>query len=505
MDGKTKHISKRVLTVILSFILVAGMVAISTLDVSAAKKKNSSSKETKSTTTEVTGSNESDSPFWVEYIDVGQGDAALIACDGHYMMIDGGPSSASSVVYTILKNKDIKELDYMIATHPDEDHIGGLSGALNYATVGTCYSPVTSHTTKTFKSLVKYLKKQDVELTVPAPGDSFNLGSAVVEILGPIEEGTETNNNSIITKITYGSTSFLFMGDAEYEEETSLITNKADLKCDVLKVGHHGSKSSTSSVFFRKTEAQYAVISVGTDNSYQHPTEDTLGIMKSAGVSLYRTDMQGDIVCSSDGKKVSFSTEKKASDEALWIAGGAKDATMITDGVVVAAPKAEEIPSDVTYVVNKNSKKFHDPNCSSVKKIKEKNKAYSTDTAEELVAAGYDPCGSCKPYVIPKAAKSEVKEEPKKQTKAEQPKQESPAAEKPVEQPKQEAPVVEEPAPQPAPAATESYVLNTNTHKFHRPGCASVAKMKDSNRQDVNSTRDEIIGQGYDPCKNCKP
>ena len=166
------------------------------------------------------------------------------------------------------------------------------------------------------------------------------------------------------------------------------------------------------------------------------------------------------------------------------------------DGVVVPASKAEEIPADVTYVLNKNSKKFHSPSCSSVKKIKEKNKEFSSQTAEELVAAGYDPCGSCKPYVVPKTTKSEVKENPKE----EKPKEEVKSEPKP--EPKEETPAVVE---EPAQAATESYVLNTNTHKFHRPGCASVAKMKDKNRQDVNATRDEIIGQGYDPCKNCKP
>ena len=171
------------------------------------------------TETQVDGINS----FWIEFIDVGQGDSALIQCDGHYMLIDGGPPSASSIVYTILKNKEIDKLDYMIATHPDADHIGGLSGALNFASVGVCYSPVESHDTKTFESLVKYLNKQNASITVPTTGTEFQLGRATVEILGPIHKSDDTNNNSIVTRITVGEVSFLFMGDAELEEEKSLI------------------------------------------------------------------------------------------------------------------------------------------------------------------------------------------------------------------------------------------------------------------------------------------
>ena len=164
--------------------------------------------------------------FGIEFIDVGQGDAALVWCDGHYMMIDGGPSEASSVIYSILKKNEIAKLDYMIATHPDADHIGGLSGALNYASVGTCYSPVLTNDTKTFRDLEKYLKKQGVKMKVPAAGTTFVLGSAKVELLGPVSVNAEMNNNSIVTKITYGTTSFLFMGDAEFDEENSLIDAK---------------------------------------------------------------------------------------------------------------------------------------------------------------------------------------------------------------------------------------------------------------------------------------
>lgn len=170
---------KRVLRSLLIIILIAAMVTgIIPCGCSEAKIENEMPEST----------------FWIKFIDVKQGDAALIQCDGHYMLIDGGPSSASSVIYAILKRDKIKLLDYMIATHPDADHIGGLSGALNYAKAYVCYSPVITHDTKTFNSLLKYLYKQGGIIQVPEAGTSFELGSAKVEILGPVKEGDSTNN-----------------------------------------------------------------------------------------------------------------------------------------------------------------------------------------------------------------------------------------------------------------------------------------------------------------------
>lgn len=255
--------------------------------------------------------------FWIEYIDVGQGDSALIQCDGHYMMIDGGPSNASSTIYSILRNKGIRNIDVMIATHPDADHIGGLSGALNYSKVGKCYSPVKNHDTKTFKSLVKYLGKQGISLTVPKTGERFRLGRAIVQILGPNDFSAGTNNESIVTKVTYEDNSFLFMGDAEDEEERILLASNFDISADVIKIGHHGSSNSTDLSFIKKVNPVFAIISVG-ENPYGHPTDETLNKLTSSSIKVFRTDLLGDIVCSSDGINISFSTEK------VYKAGGGK-------------------------------------------------------------------------------------------------------------------------------------------------------------------------------------
>lgn len=249
--------------------------------------------------------------FQVHFLDVGQADAALILCDNATMLIDGGNKGDSSLIYAYLKEHNITHLDYIIASHAHEDHVGGLAGALNFATVGTAYCPVTEYDTKAFANFKKYLEKQNVEITLPSAGDTFTLGSASIEILAPINyEQNNHNNLSIVLKIVYGNTSFLFTGDAEREEEYEILDAGYDLASTVLKVSHHGSDTSTTYPFLREVMPNYAIISVGKNNSYDHPTEATLSKLRDADVIVYRTDLNGTIICKSDGETVSFSTTK---------------------------------------------------------------------------------------------------------------------------------------------------------------------------------------------------
>ena len=398
-----KNRSGRIVSLLLTFFLLlasasvlsnSGHTAPNITSIQAAEHTASVSQSAKSS------SGEQKELLTVTFLDVGQGDAAVLQCGGQTMMIDGGKAKASSYIYSWLKKNQISYLDVMVATHTDADHIGGLSGALNYAKVGTAYCPVTSGTTKTFQSFVRYLKKQGKSITIPKAGDEFSLGGAQVRILGPTDPQAEGNNSSIVLKVTFGDTSFLFTGDAEREEEQELLESGYDLESTVLKVGHHGSDTSTSYLFLRTVNPQYAVISVGADNTYGHPTEAVLSRLRDADVKTCRTDLQGTITAVSDGKKVTFQTERNADINTLGNAGpGQKSETGQKNKAVSSAGKAaaSDSSAEKTYVLNTNTHKFHNPDCSSVSQMKEKNKRIVTESRDQIIADGYDPCGRCHP------------------------------------------------------------------------------------------------------------
>lgn len=344
------------------------------------------------------------STFSVHFIDVGQADAALVLCDGHAMLIDGGNSEDSNLIYSYLKKLSLTHLDYIVCTHAHEDHVGGLSGALNYATVGTAFAPVTSYDSKAFGNFVSYLAKQNVSITVPSAGDSFTLGCASVKILGPVKSSDETNNTSIVLRIVYGDTSFLFTGDAEREEEQDILSTGYDMDSTVLKVGHHGSETSTSYVWLREIMPEYAVISVGKGNSYGHPTDAILSRLRDADVKTYRTDMQGDVICASDGKTVSFAVARNADADTLASVGPNSTTSEPSQPVVVTPPEptptpevVNPIPIETSFILNTNTHKFHYPTCGSVKQMSEKNKQEYTGNREDMIAMGYVPCKKCRP------------------------------------------------------------------------------------------------------------
>lgn len=247
----------------------------------------------------------------VFFLDVGEGDAALVTCDGHSMLIDGGSASESSYIYSYLKKHEINHLDYIVCSHPHEDHVGGLAGALNFATVEKAYCSSVEYDSRAFQSFLKYLEKQNIVLLVPEVGESFTLGAAVISVLGPKKsDPVNLNNESIILKIQFGNTSFLFTGDAEMPEEFDLISSGFDLQCNVLKVAHHGSNTSSSMGFLKKVQPDIAVISVGKNNSYGHPSKNVLNDLQLLGSTIYRTDLNGEITCISDGSHIEVKKEK---------------------------------------------------------------------------------------------------------------------------------------------------------------------------------------------------
>ena len=251
--------------------------------------------------------------FCITYLNVEQGDSAYIECDNQVMLIDGGKPGQSSKIYSFLDKKENSFIDVMIATHPDEDHIGGLSGAVQHSNIGVCYSPFADFPEKKeFNSLVKKLAEKNTSITVPGTEERFMLGSAEVTLYCPIKDSDDTNNSSIVTKIVYGNTSFIFMGDAEQEEENALVNSGADIKADVIKIGHHGSKSSSSDKLLDKVSPQYAVISVG-DNSYNHPSDIVLTKLYNRNIKTFRTDDNKktiDVICESDGTNITWNVSE---------------------------------------------------------------------------------------------------------------------------------------------------------------------------------------------------
>lgn len=329
----------------------------------------------------------SESGFEVHFIDVGQADAALVICDGKTMLIDGGNKSDSQIMYTYLKKHDVKYLDYVIGTHAHEDHIGGISGALSFADCGTVYCPVTDYDSEAFSDFAKQVEKKDSRIQIPCVGTTFDIGSALAAVLS-CNAAEDTNESSIVLKITYGNTSFLFTGDAEREAEQFILDSGADISATVLKVGHHGSETSTSYPFLREVMPKYAVISVGKDNSYGHPTEETLSRLNDAGAEVYRTDLSGDIVCRSDGENVTFEFPLKG--EGSPEISEAPDEEIFTESV-------DGSDGGPTYILNINSNKFHLPTCGSAEDISEKNRKEYFGTREDAVKDGYSPCGRCNP------------------------------------------------------------------------------------------------------------
>lgn len=360
---------------------------------------------------------EETSSFEIHFLDVGQADAAIVMCDGQVMLVDGGRPSNSSLLYTYLKDRGIDHLNYVVCTHPHEDHVGGLAGALHYASVDNALSPVDEYESEIFKSFVDCLDQQGVEISIPSPGDSFTLGSATMTVLGPIKPSASPNNNSIILRVVYGDTSFLLMGDAEEPEEADILDSGVELKSTLLKVAHHGSSTSSGDGFLEAVSPSYAVISDGKDaSSFGRLTEETLSKLGVAGVVVYRTDLQGDIVCVSDGKALSFQVEKNPEIDTLApiIAETPEpEATAVPEETQrpeetqaptetqapaeTQVPVETPVPEEKTYILNTNTQKFHKPSCSSVKDIKDSNKAEFVGTRDEVIAMGYKSCGRCHP------------------------------------------------------------------------------------------------------------
>ena len=248
----------------------------------------------------------------IHFLDVGYGDAALVICDGKTMLIDGGGSAKT--ISGFLTEQGISYLDYVVATHAHSDHVGGLTGAFSVADVDVILSTVAESDDKSFQKFADKAKEQGRAITVPKVGDSFSLGEAVVTVLGPVpgKQYEDPNDTSLVLHIVYGETSFLFTGDIEEPAQRDLLESGVIPHATLLKVPHHGKASAATKAFLDAVTPLYGVISIGASKL---PADDTLLRLQESGTTVYRTDLNGTVLCSSDGYTLSFETEQTTTED----------------------------------------------------------------------------------------------------------------------------------------------------------------------------------------------
>lgn len=315
----------------------------------------------------------------ITMLDVGQGLSILVESNGEYMLYDGGDRGTSSYVVSYLDKHGVDHLDYMIASHYDSDHLAGLVGVLETTSVDTIINPDFEATTKIYDSYVSKRDASGADVIYPSIGDTYDIGYSTFTILAPARDYGDANEISVAIKIECGDFSCVITGDAEGESEADMVASGIDLNCDLYVVGHHGSSSSSAEAFVKAMSPDYGFISCGADNDYGHPTDKTLNTLNKYGVQYYRSDIDGEVTCVSDGKDYAFTkslTQKSVGD---------------VDG------ETEANSATASYILNTNSLKFHYPDCSSAAKISEKNKEVFDGSREELIKSGYEPCGYCDP------------------------------------------------------------------------------------------------------------
>ena len=400
------------------------------------------------------------SELTVHYLDVGQGDCILAECDGEYMLIDAGDNDQGTKIQNYLTKQGVKKLKYAVGTHPDADHIGGLDVILYKFACGTVMMPDMTKDTVAYRDVADTMKQKKYKNTVPEPGDSFKLGSAVCTVLGPVESYEDANNNSIVLMVEHGENRFLFMGDAEEEEEADILKSGVDVEADVLKAGHHGSRFSSSKKFLEAVPPEYAVISCGENNSYGHPHAETLNNLRTMGVEVFRSDEQGTIVAVSDGSKITWNSAPSDTWKAGEPTGGS--------GSVSGSSKVQKNTDRA-----KNSGENAGNSSESTKNSADNRTNTSTDS------------DIGKSTTVPENTDGGSAETPSGQGGVQS------GSGNGDQFPTGEAP------------ASGNYIGNKNNGKLHRSTCSYLPLEKN---QAVFQTREEAVAAGYDdPCKRCKP
>lgn len=252
----------------------------------------------------------------IHVIDCGQADSILLLSEDEVMLVDTGDlkDSYTNKIINYLKSFNITKIDYLILTHADSDHIGGAPEIINEFDVEKCIMPDFVKTTKIYENTLLALAENEVDCSVPVPGEVFKIGEASCKVLAPLDDYEDCNDTSVVIRVDFGARSVLLTGDAEKESEADIVATytKADLKVDVLKSGHHGSRTSSSEALLDLCDPEYAVISCGDGNSYGHPHPETLDKYDDYGIEYYRTDLHGTVIIKTDGETLTITTEKTA-------------------------------------------------------------------------------------------------------------------------------------------------------------------------------------------------
>lgn len=352
------------------FLLASMLILLGACGLKNENANNSSAvsepaKDSSQTSAEVSQRGEHSGELKVHFLDVAQGDSIFIELpDGKCMLIDAGEREYAGRVISLIDCLGYTKIDYLIATHPHSDHIGGMQRVVENFEIGEIYMPEAISDTKTFISLLETIESKGLSINVAKSGVNIPLGNgAAAKFVAPVSIVDDLNNCSAVLHLGFGNRSFLFMGDAEIPEEDTITDN---IDCDVLKVGHHGSKTSSGEAFLKKATPEIAVISCGEGNEYGHPHDVALMRLKYAGIKeFYRTDLSGTVTVATDGEKLT-----------------------VSEGLT---------PSGYKWVLNISTKKLHTATCKSAIDMKEENKAYSKRGLDELQALGYTLCGSCDP------------------------------------------------------------------------------------------------------------
>lgn len=345
--------------------------------------------------------------FELTMLDVGQGLCILVRSGDQYLLYDGGGRTSSSYVVSYLKQHGVKEVEYLFASHFDEDHIAGLIGVLKTTPVKTAVIPSYEADTAIYHSFMEAVTQSDT-MKKAHEGDTYNLSGLKVEVLYACTGAEENENDrSTVIRLSKGDFSAILTGDAEKATETYLVEKnltekpteeKHDLGSTLYVVGHHGSDTSSTEDFVKAVHPRAAFISVGRDNEYGHPTENVLQTLEANGASVYRTDLQGEVrfLCSANDYEVITEIDEAKTDEtnsgdtkSREAKGDEKDSSM--------TGTSERETADFTYILNTSSHKIHKPDCEAVGKMAEHNKEYTTKNKEELIREGYAPCGLCNP------------------------------------------------------------------------------------------------------------